>query len=135
VAVPDSDVASIRIIGVDESMAREKEWLVALAQAYDTQNRAVYGVEYKWQLDGAFQSGQGDLYRYTYNPDTPRVLEAQFGGMDAQALIRGRGFVDSTNRVGCAYAGGRAPAPVALFVFATFALGLTALRRPLRRAG
>ena len=103
VAVNDTDVTSLRILGEDESKARRGQWLVALAQAYDTQLRPIYGVDYQWQLGGKSQVGLGDIYRYEYDPRNPNMLSASFGQMEADAMIHGFGYVDSTNNVGCSF--------------------------------
>lgn len=104
--VPRSDVSSIRILGQDESRARKDQQLVAFALASDRAGQAVYGVEYQWQLGSTTQPGLGDLFRYPYDPSRPQMLtartDAATGQMMAQAMIHAsRGFVDSTNRVGC----------------------------------
>lgn len=100
--VPDSAIAEIRILGEDESRAKRGEWLVALAQAYDAAQKPIFGVEYDWELDGAAELGEGDLYRYEYDPKLKRNIEAHFGAHDAVAVIHGEdGFVDSSNNIGC----------------------------------
>ena len=114
-AVADTEVNALRILGQDESHAQKDEWLIALAQAYDGAQRSVYGVDYHWQVDGVEQVGYGDLYRYQYKPGAPRMLSAQFGGMQANAMLHvGAGYVASTNNVGCSTAPGSAPRPLAL---------------------
>lgn len=101
-AVPQTDITEIRILGENESRAHKGEWLVALAQAYDAQARPIFGVEYDWELDGNAELGEGDLYRYEYDPKQKRSLEAHNGPLDAVATIHGEdGFVDSSNRIGC----------------------------------
>lgn len=128
-AVPDYDVVEVRIIGVDESRAKKGEELVALAQAYDAKGRHVYGVEYNWKLDGFREDGLGDLYRYKYDPDRPRTLEAQFASMSASAIIRGKGFVSSTNHVGCSAAPGRATGGAFAVLLLLGAIAVRARRR------
>ncbi len=105
VSVADSEIVRVRILGEDESGARKEQPLVALALAYDALDRAVYGVEYKWQRNGASEFGLGDLYRYLYEPNRPAEITARFGSMMAAAGIHGNGFVDSSNRLGCQYGG------------------------------
>jgi len=128
VAVPDSELVRVELLGEDESAARAEQWLVVLAQAYDALDRPVYGVEYKWALDGASQLGLGDLYRYHYNPNRPGMLTARFGDMAALVPIHGVGFVDSTNRIGCAAVPG-APARTTLGWLLLAALALPLVRR------
>lgn len=101
-SVPETAVAEIRILGEDESRAKRGEWLVALAQAYDAAQKPIFGVEYDWELDGNTEPGEGDLYRYEYDPKLKRNIEARFGAHDAVAVIHGEdGFVDSSNNIGC----------------------------------
>jgi MYXO-CTERM domain-containing protein len=121
VSVPDSDAQRVQILGVDESKAHKDDWLVALAQAFDGSERAIYGVDYAWTLDGLTQGNLlemtvGDLYRYQYDPKTPHMLSASFNGMNADTMIHGAGFVDSTNHVGCSTAPGRPAESAAWFV-------------------
>lgn len=135
VSVPGTDVTSIRILGQDESSHKQDDWMVAFAQAADGAGRAIYGVEYKWSLDQTAQTGLGDLYRYHYKPQLPKMLSASFGSMAAQAMIHAdKGYVDSTNRVGCQAAptSGRhrsTTAPLALALLVGIAL-LRSRRRP-----
>jgi hypothetical protein len=106
--VGESELASVRILGEDESHAHKGDYLVALAQASDGSGRDVFGVDYTWDLDGAQQLGEGDLYRYTYDPRQPKLLTARAGSLDATAMIHwGGGFVDSSNNIGCSTVPGR----------------------------
>jgi hypothetical protein len=53
-------------------------------------------------IDSTAEDGQGDLYRYKFEPHAERMLSARFAGNRPTAMIQwGGGFVDSTNRVGC----------------------------------
>jgi hypothetical protein len=101
VGVPPGDVASLRILGVDESRAHDGEWLVALGQAYDASGQTLFGVAFQWEVDDKTATGLGDLYRYQYDHRAPHKLCARFGSFDALATIHGAGFVDSSNRLGC----------------------------------
>jgi hypothetical protein len=98
----------IELLGMDESEASLEENLVLLAQAYDTSDTPIYGVEFDWQLDGVEEYGEGDLYRYSYNPDSENLVSASFDGLGSEVLIHGEGYVDSTNRIGCSSIGGSA---------------------------
>src|SRR5262249_37694213 len=86
----------------------------------------IYGVDYNWSVDGQPQSSieysVGDLYRYRYDPQQPRMLTASFSDMSADAMIHsGGGFVDSSNHLGCSAAPGR-PRESAGFAIAFVAL-------------
>jgi MYXO-CTERM domain-containing protein len=128
VTVPSSDIADVRVRGESETTTHKGNWLVALAEAADGQNRTVYGVEYSWKLDSAAQLGLGDLYRYSYDAKKPHVLTATFNGLSATAQIHGYGFVDSTNHLGCSY-GGPAGKPAAALLLIGVALLALARRR------
>ena len=102
VAVAPGEVTSVHILTSDESGKKSGDWLVGLAQSLDAAGRDVYGVTYAWTIDGATQDSLGDLYRYQYDPRQPKMLTASFGTMAAQAFIHAqKGYVDSTNHVGC----------------------------------
>ena len=127
VTVAEQSISEIRILGMDESRAKDDEWLVALAQAYDSIGRAIFGVEYKWSLDGSTATGLGDLYRYQYDKRDTRALEARHNQLETTALIiHGHGYVDSTNRLGCSAAPGGAGRDLAssLLLVSVAALGL-----------
>lgn len=102
VGVEAGAVDHVELHGMDESAARDGDLLTVLAQAYDAEERAIFGVEFAWDLDGNTEDGFGDLYRYTFRPGTTHMLGAHFGELDVQAMIQGEeGFVDSTNRLFC----------------------------------
>lgn len=130
IAVTEDAIAEVQLHGMDESSARRGDLLTVLAQAYDAEGRAVFGVEYAWDLDGATQLGEGDLFRYALTPGVRRMLTAQHEGLEVQVEIQAEdGFVDSTNRLGCTAAPGVATgaplAPALLFA----ALAALRLRR------
>jgi hypothetical protein len=134
VAVTEDAVARVRLHGMDESGAREGETLTVLAQAYDAEERPIFGVEYAWELDGALQEGAGDLYRYTFAPGAVRSLCARFDRLEAEVSIQAReGFVDSTNRLGCAAAGAGRPSGAPLAPALVLAVAMVARRRSPRR--
>ena len=96
------DIESLEIFGSSEVGARDEEWMVLLAQAFDTRHEPVFGVEYAWDVDGQFQWGYGDLYRYEYDPSSPVVATAWFDGLEVSAPIHAdHGYVDSSNDIGC----------------------------------
>lgn len=101
-AVDAAAVDGVRIFGRDESGAEADDWLVLLAQSYDTAGERIYGVEYQWEIDGIGQFGEGDLYRYQYDPDHEADVVAEFDGHVAQVTANvGAGYVDSSNNIGC----------------------------------
>ena len=130
VVAPRADLSDVEIVTQSEQGHHDGDWLAALAQAYDTAGRRVFGIDYDWDVDGAAQPTLGDLYRYEYKHGANTMVTAQTGGMSGAAMIQSdAGFVDSSNRVGCSAAGaGGGP----LLAFA--ALGLVAVRRRRRAA-
>ncbi len=136
--VPTTDIDRVEIHGSDESRAQKDQYLVALAQAYDAQDRRIFGVEYRWSVDSVLEAGDGDLYRYKYKPGQTAMLIADDGTHSAAAPLHvGEGYVDSSNNVGCAIAApgraghGRATSSVGL---AVFGLALFVARRRRARA-
>jgi hypothetical protein len=128
VAVDESELDRVELYGMDESRARRGQLLTVLAQGYDAEGRALFGVEYQWTLDGDLEGGFGDLYRYEFVPGEYHMLEAFHGAAANQVRIQGEeGFVDSTNRLGCTIVGVGLPSGGAWIAVAL--LGLVVLRR------
>jgi hypothetical protein len=121
--VSAAEVSALRIIGQDESRAKEGQWLVALGVASDAAGNTVYGVQFDWEVDGQAQlGGLGDLYRYQFDPTKPKNLAASFGSLSQVARIHwGGGYVDSSNHLGCQASGGGSPTAF-LLIFALLIL-------------
>lgn len=125
-AVPETAIDSIEILGESTAGAEEGDWLVLLGQAWTSAGVPVYGVEYSWDVDGTTQWGEGDLYRYAYDPTYERDISAAFGDLEAWGTIYGsEGYVDSSNNIGCSTSGSAAVGFLALLPL----LGLTRRRR------
>lgn len=102
-------IDDVAIFGRDERNASDGDWLVLLAQSYDSGGAPIYGVEYLWAVDGVLQPGVGDLYRYEFDRGAERVVEANFDGDVASVVADvGEGYVDSSNNIGCDHGGGAA---------------------------
>jgi len=131
VVVPDSAITEVVLVTASESGRHEGEWLVALAQAYDATGTRIFGVDYPWNVDGAMQTADGDLYRYKFKAGQTSMVRAQRGTHADTVMIQsGGGYVDSTNRVGCTAGGGGS------LVVGLVGLGLVRVqRRRRRRAG
>lgn len=115
-------VNDVAIFGSDERYARDGDLQVLVGQSYDLSGERIFGVEYDWEVDGAVQSGQGDLYRYEYARGAGSTVRASFDGLDATVTANvGEGWVDSSNNLGCDTGG--ATGSLAWLV------GLAALRR------
>ena len=105
-AVGEEAIDRVELHGMDESTAYESEDLVVLAQAYDVASVPIYAVEFEWGMDDKTEPWEGDLYRYEYNPEDPHTLSADVDGIGSSVTIHGRGYVDSTNNIGCSAVGG-----------------------------
>lgn len=107
VGVPATDISDVALIGQSEKGATNDQWLVVLAQATDSLGRNVFGVNYQWNVDGVSQNADGDLYRYQFKKGDDAMVEVQRSGhTDAIDIQSDRGYVDNSNRVGCAAGGG-----------------------------
>jgi hypothetical protein len=107
IGVPASDITDVAMLAQSEKNAKNGAWLVVLAQATDALGRNVFGVQYEWNVDGRAQSADGDLYRYEYKKgSTSTLVVSRSGHTDAVDIQSDRGFVDNSNHVGCAAAGG-----------------------------
>lgn len=131
--VPATDARSLQILGRDERRYVDGDSLVALAQAKDAQGRLLFGVEYKWELEGVAQSGLGDLFRYALNRATVKVLSAHMGQLMADAEIHAvKGVVSSSNHIGCGFAAtaaSRAQSSSGVLILGVLLLGLVRRRR------
>ena len=117
IGVPASDITDVALIGQSENGHKSGDWLVLLAQATDAMGRRVFGVDYQWNVDGAEQTADGDLYRYQYKSGDYAMVEVDRNGhTDAMDIQSDRGYVDNSNSVGCAAGGGGSLAGCALVV-------------------
>ena len=105
-AVGTDRIDHVELHGMNEAEAMLEDSLVVLAQAYDSASTPIYGVEYEWALDGAVELGEGDLYRYEYDPAHEYSLSASVDGLGNEVTIHGVGQVDSSNNIGCSTLGG-----------------------------
>jgi hypothetical protein len=122
-----TDIARLKLSGMDESQAQKDEWLTVWAQTFDKGGASIYGVDFTWDLEGQTQVGMGDLYRYPYKPGMTKSLGASApNGMNVSATIHGgQGYVDSTNNIGCSIGGrGRAGGLASLAALLLFGLAL-----------
>jgi hypothetical protein len=128
--VPESAIADVVVLTEPESGHKDGDWLAALAQAYDAGGARIFGVDYQWNVDGAAQQGDGDLYRYQFKAGQHTMVQAQRGTHADSAQIQSEGgFVGSTNHVGCAAGGGGS------LIVGLIGVGLVAGRRRVRRRG
>lgn len=98
--VGDAAVDELRLRKRDESIGIEGEWRTVLASAHDAEGEQIWGVEFDWDLDGVGEPGEGDMFRYLFDPDALSVLGAQYAGMRVETTILGdEGFVASSNDV------------------------------------
>ena len=107
VVVPESAIADVVVLTEPEGGHKDGDWLAALAQAYDMSGVRIFGVDYQWNVNGAAQQGDGDLYRYQFKAGQHTMVQAQRGTHADSAQIQSQGgYVSSTNHVGCAAGGG-----------------------------
>jgi len=107
VGVPATDISDVALIAQSEKGATDGSWLVVLAQASDSLGRNVFGVDYRWNVNGNAQTADGDLYRYQFKKGDTEILEVERSGhTDLVDIQSDRGYVDNSNKVGCAAAGG-----------------------------
>ena len=125
-AVGTENIDHVELHGMNEAEAVLEDNLVVLAQAYDSANTPIYGVDYEWALDGIAELGEGDLYRYEYDPAFAYSLSASIDGMGNEVTIHGIGQVDSSNNIGCSTLGGASGGIVGLLIGL---LGLVRRRR------
>lgn len=101
--VAEDAIARVALTDPGEADAHDKAWLVTLAETFDAAGRTLHGVEFQFTADGKAEQGYGDLYRYAYAAKRPVMLEATHGAhVDGIVIHSSGGFVDSTNRLGCA---------------------------------
>lgn len=122
--VPESAIADVVVLTEPEGGHKDGDWLAALAQAYDPSGARIFGVDYQWNVNGAAQQGDGDLYRYQFKAGQHTMVQAQRGTHADSAQIQSQGgYVGSTNHVGCAAGGGGS------LIVGLVGLGLVAGRR------
>lgn len=98
--VGDAAVDELRLRKRDESIGIEGEWRTVLASAHDAEGEQIWGVEFDWDLDGVDEPGEGDMFRYLFDPDVESVLGAEYAGTRVETTILGdEGFVASSNDV------------------------------------
>lgn len=134
VVVPESAIADVVVLTESEKGRKDGDWLAALAQAYDGNGERIFGVDYMWNVAGAMQTADGDLYRYQFKSGRFEMVRAQRGVHSDSAMIQSEGgFVDSTNHVGCAAGGGGGAGGGGWLIAGLAALGLVRVRVRVRR--
>jgi hypothetical protein len=92
----------VELLGESTSGHKEGALLTVLAQAIDVNDESIWGVAFDWDLDGNQESGEGDLFRYWYEPSVSSVLGASYGEHRGETTIAGdEGFVASSNNISC----------------------------------
>lgn len=131
--VPETAIDRISLELESVRDAEDGDRLVALAQAFDADDRRIFGVDYEWTAAGIDQLGDGDLLRYTFEPGASKKVTASRGEHRTTATLQAEsGSLDigSTNTVGCA-AGGSASGGLSLAGLAL--VGVIGRRRRQRR--
>jgi MYXO-CTERM domain-containing protein len=128
VVVPETAIVDVVVLTQPEQGHADGDWLVALAQAYEDGGERIFGVEYIWDVDGASQVGDGDVYRYRFKAGRFQMVQATRGRhSDAVMIQSDEGRVGSSNNVGCAAGGGGS--------LAVGVIGLALIGRRRRRVG
>lgn len=105
--VPETDITHVTIEAQSERGHEDGDSMVALAQAYDGQERRIFGVDFEWDLDGVEQIGDGDLFRYQLKEGVFRMVRARRGSHSDSVQIQAeRGSVGSSNNIGCSASSG-----------------------------
>ncbi len=112
----------------------EGEWIPVLASALGLDGETIHGVAFDWDLDGVEEPGEGDLFRYRFDPSVTSVLGAAYAGMRVETTVHGdQGFVDTTNNVPgscfCSANSADSRPGVAFGVLGLLALGMVRRRR------
>jgi MYXO-CTERM domain-containing protein len=98
---PDA-IDQVELLGESTSGVDEGRLLTVLAQASDVDGEPIWGVGFDWDLDGNPESGEGDLFRYVFDPSVSSVLAAEYDGHRGETTIAGdEGFVASSNDIAC----------------------------------
>lgn len=100
--VQPNSIERVELLGESTSGVEEGTLLTVLAQAITAEDEQIWGVGFDWDLDGEPESGEGDLFRYVFDPTVSSVLGAQYDGRRGETTIAGdEGFVASSNDIGC----------------------------------
>lgn len=92
----------VDLLGETTAGADEGKLLTVLAQAIDVDDESIWGVAFDWDLDGNNEPGEGDLFRYVFDPSVSSVLGAEYDGHRGETTIAGdEGFVASSNDIAC----------------------------------
>jgi MYXO-CTERM domain-containing protein len=98
---PDA-IDHVELLAESTSGHKEGALLTVLAQALDVNGESIWGVAFDWDLDGVEESGEGDLFRYWFDPSVSSVLGASYGEHRGETTIAGdEGFVASSNNISC----------------------------------
>ena len=101
-AVGRDTVEAITLRKMHESGMSNGDLGLVLAQAYDIDGNPIYGVDYRWDVDGHLEPESGDLYRYEYDKGRLTTLCAMFDAHESLTQIHAsKGYVSSTNKYGC----------------------------------
>lgn len=98
---PDA-IDRVDLLGESTSGVKEGRLLTVLGQAVDVDGESIWGVAFDWDLDGTDEPGEGDLFRYVFDPSVSSVLGAEYDGHRGETTIAGdEGYVASSNDIGC----------------------------------
>jgi hypothetical protein len=110
VSVPEEAIDNVALIGQSTKHVSNKDVLTVLAEASDSSDNTIYGVDFGFTANGVVQTNisgsstaaMGDLYRYTYEKDMDVMLAATHNALsDSIEIQSSGGYVTSTNHLGC----------------------------------
>ena len=133
--VGQDSVSAVELFGESDADAEDNDLLAVLAEAFDADGESIWGVAFDWDLDGEVEPGEGDLFRYWFEPDYFTILGAEYEGHRSEITIQGvEGFVSSSNDAISCFCRADQERPsrgVALGLMCLLGLGL--VRRPRAR--
>jgi hypothetical protein len=100
--VQPNSIDRVELLGESTTGVEEGKLLTVLAQAITAEGESIWGVAFDWDLDGVPESGEGDLFRYVFDPSVSSLLGASYDGHRGETTIAGNeGFVASSNDIAC----------------------------------
>lgn len=104
--LPPEAIDSVEIEAESTSGAEDEDLLYLLAHAYDEAMNDLWGVAFRWSVDGASEQGAGDLFYYYYEQGSDAVVESEIEGITDEVVVSmSDGGVTSSNSLGCSSAG------------------------------
>lgn len=121
--VTEDVITGVEIEAEPTRGAKNDSLLYLLAHAYDEDMGDVWGVGFRWAVDGYQHEGDGDLFYYYYEKDSERVVSGSVAGLSDEVVVfMSGGGVTSSNSLGCSAAGDSGGLVAVLLVLILMAL-------------